>query len=336
MKIAYVCYWDLRRRDGVTDKIDGQVGRWRAAGHEVDVRSIRPGHARLRATTELARALRSSRPDIVYLRYDLFLPPLLYGFGSAALVLELNSNVQAELEARSDLSARYERVQRRILLRRADAAVAVTRELERELRRDRPGLATAVISNGVELAAAPSAAARAEGAPRLVYVGESAYWQGVDKILELAQRFPAWRFDLVGLRSRPAPANVAFHGFLGRGEYERLLAAADVGIGTLALHRKRMDEACPLKVRRYLEFGLPVLLGYVDTDLDALDVWWLLKLPNVEENVRDGAGEIEAFVHRVLGRRVPRAEVERLVSADVKEAERLAFFDDVLAQRSDS
>lgn len=336
MKIAYVCYWDLRRRDGVTDKIEGQVARWRAAGHEVEVHSIRPGDARLRATTVLARALRSSRPDLVYLRYDLFLPPLLYGFGSAALVVEVNSNSQAELRARSELSARYERVQRRILLRRADGAVAVTHELERELQRDRPGLATMVISNGVEFAAAPSDAARGQEAPRLVYVGESAYWQGVDKILELAKRFPAWRFDLVGVASRPAPANVAFHGFLGRGDYERLLAASDVGIGTLALHRKQMDEACPLKVRRYLEFGVPVLLGYVDTDLDELDAWWLLKLPNVEENVRDGAGEIEAFVERVAGRRVPRAEVERLVSADVKEAERLAFFEDVVAQRSDS
>lgn len=336
MKIAYVCYWDLRRRDGVTDKIEGQVGRWRAAGHEVQVHSIRPGDARLRATTALARALRSSRPELVYVRYDLFLPQLLYGFGSAAVVVEVNSNVQAELKARSELSARYERVQRRILLRRAEAAVAVTRELERELQRDRPGLATTVISNGVDLAAAPSAAARVEGAPRLAYVGESAYWQGVDKIVELARRFPAWRFDLVGVAARPAPGNVTFHGFLGRGDYERLLAAADVGIGTLALHRKQMDEACPLKVRRYLELGLPVLLGYVDTDLDALDTWWLLKLPNVEENVHDGALEIEAFVERVAGRRVPRTEVEPLVSADRKEAERLAFFENVVAQRSDS
>ena len=96
-----------------------------------------------------------------------------------------------------------------------------------------------------------------------------------------------------------------------------------------------MDEACPLKVRRYLEYGLPVLLGYRDTDLDAVDSWWLLRLPNTEENVVTSLAEIDSFVARARGRRVPREEVEPLISAAAKETARLAFFDEVVRPRSD-
>lgn len=334
MRIAYICYWDLRRADGVSDKITAQVARWRTAGHEVELHSLAPGPSRLLGTAKLAARVRSSRPDLVYLRYDLFMPPILWAFGSAALVAEFNSNIGAEL-ARSALSARYERVQRRAIIRRADGAVAVTGELLRELKLDRVGLATEVIANGVEFQ--PPPAAKPHGAaPRLVYVGEAVYWQGVDKILLLAEAFPDWRFDLVGVESIAVPPNVTLHGFLGREAYTQVLVDADVAIGTLALHRKQMNEASPLKVRRYLEFGLPVILGYVDTDLDPIDAWWLLKLPNGETNVRDATAEIESFVTSAAGRRVPREEVEPVVSTAVKERARLAFFESVVGQRRDS
>lgn len=38
-----------------------------------------------------------------------------------------------------------------------------------------------------------------------------------------------------------------------------------VCIGTLALHRKNMTEASPLKTREYLAHGFPVIIGYKDT-----------------------------------------------------------------------
>ena len=155
------------------------------------------------------------------------------------------------------------------------------------------------------------------------------YWQGVDKIIELAEARPSWSFDLVGVEDAQRAANVTCHGFLARDGYAQLLERADVALGTLALHRKQMNEASPLKVRRYLEFGLPLILGYTDTDLVGLDPWWLLTLPNVETNVRDSLAEIDRFVTAVAGRRVPRADVEPLISAAAKETRRLAFFESV-------
>ena len=37
MRIAFVCYWNKLARDGVAYKVEGQVARWRAEGHDVEV-----------------------------------------------------------------------------------------------------------------------------------------------------------------------------------------------------------------------------------------------------------------------------------------------------------
>ena len=104
-----------------------------------------------------------------------------------------------------------------------------------------------------------------------------------------------------------------------------MLARADVAIGTLALHRKGMSEACALKTRQYLAYGLPVVLGHEDTDFSGADPWFLLRLPNTEANVRDHVEQIRAFVDGVKGRRVQRSEIEGRLSAEVKEAQRIEF-----------
>jgi glycosyltransferase involved in cell wall biosynthesis len=341
MKIAYVCYWNMSRRDGVAAKIRSQLDHWQHAGHEAELFFLTPEPApdradenaflfsgatsRIAATARLAAAVRRFRPDLLYLRYDVFTPPLARAFGTWPAVAEFNSNIAAELQARSSGTATYERIQRRFLLPRLAGAVAVTHELERALQRERRQLTTTVISNGVDLG--PATAHVEDGSsPRLVYLGEGVYWQGIDKIVELAEALPEWRFDVVGADRCPAPENVAWHGFMSPDRYASILARADVGLGTLALHRKQMEEACPLKVRRYLEFGLPVILAYTDTDLVGLDPWWLLRLPNSEHNVAERLDLIEAFVDEVKGRRVSRVEVEPLVSASAKETARLEFF----------
>lgn len=39
-----------------------------------------------------------------------------------------------------------------------------------------------------------------------------------------------------------------------------------LGIGSLGLYKNNMQEACPLKSREYIANGLPILIGYFDTD----------------------------------------------------------------------
>ena len=341
MRIAYACYWDARRRDGVAEKIESQLAAWRRLGHEAELFVLTPAGGelrmqgrpfpfagvagRIRATRRLDAAVQSARPDAVYLRYDLFLPPPLRAIGSAPTVVEVNSDTGAELRARSRSAAAYERLQRPLILGRASGAVCVTHELAEKLGRGRAGLPIEVIANGIDLGGIETLRAPGGKETRLVYLGADVYWQGVDKVLALAAATPDWTFDLVGVDPSRSTGNLTCHGFLERDAYEPLLARADVAIGTLALHRKRMDEACALKIRQYLAYGLPVVLGHEDTDFLGIDPWFLLRLPNSETNVRDHVEEIRAFVAGVKGRRVERREIEGRLSAGVKEAHRIDF-----------
>jgi hypothetical protein len=89
------------------------------------------------------------------------------------------------------------------------------------------------------------------------------------------------------------------------------------------MHRIPLEEACPLKVREYLAFGLPVLIGYTDTDIPARAPY-ALQIPNTEDNVATRVKEIRTFVEGWRGRRVPREMVAHM-DWSVKEEARLRF-----------
>jgi hypothetical protein len=164
-------------------------------------------------------------------------------------------------------------------------------------------------------------------------MGDDPFWQGVDKLIAVAPQLPDWRIDLIGVASERRLPTVTFHGFLPREEYEPILARSDVAFGALALHRKQMNENSALKVPTYLAYGLPTIIGYEETNFVDTEPWYLLRLPNVESNVRDGLERIRSFGQEAKGRRVPRNEVAERISASAKEAARLSFFEAVLSGR---
>ena len=110
------------------------------------------------------------------------------------------------------------------------------------------------------------------------------------------------------------------------------MSNCDLAISTLALYRKGMEEACPLKTRECLAYGLPMVLPYVDTDLKDLDADFLLKIPNKEDNIQSHGQAIHDFAYRMRGRRVDRDQVA-LIDQVAKEAERIRFFEEIIASR---
>src|SRR5437868_14905312 len=99
MKIGYLCYWDLEADDGVARKVRGQARVWQDAGHEVSLVAIRPGHRR-EETAAAVDELEASVPDLVYLRYDLFLPAVWRMAARVPTVVEVNSDDRAEMRLR--------------------------------------------------------------------------------------------------------------------------------------------------------------------------------------------------------------------------------------------
>ena len=316
MRIAYLCYWDLASGDGVARKIEGQARLWREAGHDVDVVSIRPGERRAR-TPAAVSAVERARPDLLYLRYDLFLPPVWRLARGLRTVVEVNTDDRAEMLLRGPAARAWNVLNRRRIFRAAAGVVPVTRELARSF-----GGLVEVVANGADPDAVPALPVPGNERPRAVFAGSPEIaWHGVDRLLELAWSMPELDFDLVGPAPSRMPANVSVHGTLGRDAYWAVLARADIAFGSLAMERAGLREGCPLKVREYLLAGLPTVVGYEDTDFPGELPWYLARY--------GGAGQVRSFLETVRGRRAPRDELETRLSWRTKETARLSFFERV-------
>ena len=146
MKIAYAGYVAAYTTDGVNDKIRAQIAAWTDMGHEVALYCLSPPPSagddaprvdgsvftftslpeRFKATRALARAIRSTRPDLVYVRYDLFLPPLPVLLSPLPVVLEINTDDRKETRIDGRLAWLYNELTRGASFRAASGLVCVT------------------------------------------------------------------------------------------------------------------------------------------------------------------------------------------------------------------
>lgn len=353
MKIAYIAHVNFSRNSGVVKKILSQATWWRQFGHLVRVfwltrkEELQAGASeweefivykggpmsasRHLALRDLGFRVRSWSPDLVYLRRDMVYPTYVALAETFPTVVEINSDELAELRLYKQFAHYvYHSLSRPLLDRRVKGFVFPTRELAYSSYYRRVLAHKKVIANGIDFRVIPTLPPAVNEKPVLVFLGEVASWHGIDKICRLALAFPDWKFHLIGVdKVVCASANVVAHGFLTKEQYLPIIATADVGIGTLALHRNGMNEASPLKVREYLALGLPVIIAYDDTDFPE-GAPFILRLPNTENNIEGSLAEIRRFVGEWKGRRVPRSAISHLDLA-VKEKERLLFFEQVLA-----
>ncbi|AUL41486.1 glycosyltransferase family 4 protein [Bordetella parapertussis] len=347
MRIAYLTFELPDTRTGVGKKILAQGNFWRAAGNQVrnfvlrapafpalnEVEFLcqrRPGGPMVAAMLSGARigaALEAWRPDVIYARQMLWWPGALRALRAAPLIIEYNSIARNEYRSSSKLKYLLEITSSRYFPRQARGIVAVTPEL----------LATVpatqaegiVIGNGYDFAKAVPRAAPDNARARLLLVGSLGQpWLGADKVARMAALMPEYDFDVVvpGLKLA-GPPNLYCHGALFDADLAARYAATDVALGTLALHRKGMAQAAPLKTREYLAYGIPVVGGYDDPDLDGAAYW--LNIGNAEDNIDRNIENIRNFVTQWRGRLPDRGDIESRLGFSGKECARLDFFERV-------
>lgn len=360
MRIAYVSlHWPRTRNSGVGKKIQAQLAAWNARGHEAhlfmhtsqyepqsdliegDYFSYRTAGKlkteinRIAAMQHMLEAIRRFRPDIIYLRYSIYVYPAHRLMDIAPVVEEINTNDLTQHEGLGAIYSLYNRLTRGIFLHRVRGLVTVSRELSVSSAFAPYRKPTRIIANGCLLDGFPQLPAPSNKIPHLVFIGNPGYlWHGVDKLIGLACRLPDVHIDIVGYDQLPGfellPDNLTLHGYLSAQEYQHVLASADVAVSSLALHRVQLEEASPLKSRECLACGLPLIVAYADTDLDDTDCDFLLKIPNKEDNIQTHAQPIRDFAYRMRGRRADREFLKKYIDADQKEAMRLSFFEELL------
>ncbi len=354
MRIAYFLTWHAGVGQGVLEKVGDQVNNWTANSHDVGVFLITDevsceidsrhvprfrifGFSNqlgsLFAQVRAVRHLKKYSPDIVYFRPSLRNLWLLRFLHQFPVVAEIQTNDL--IEARLISWPRFVMTWlSRKVLSRVNGLVFVSRELE--IAPEFAGLTALriAIGNGIDLSRVSPVHGRVKQGPlSFLFVATSeSPWQGVDLLLSLARERRDWRFHVVGgiSNSVSAPSNVEYHGFKDSESLRLLAQISDVGVGTLGLYRKEMQEASPLKVRTYLALGLPVIGAYLDTDLSS-DCDYFLQIPNTPNSLLESVDEIESFARRWQGRRV---HPDNLTSIDslFKENARLDFFSRVISE----
>lgn len=359
MRVAFLVNWREGAGSGIYNKVADQAAAWERLGHDVGLFVSTEAGAvedwqRLPATRFVAsrtgsplskllareRAVRRADewgPDVGYVRHGLVYPGLLRFARRYPLVVEVNGDDLAELAHVAPRQRAVARLTRGALLRSAAGVVYVTDELSRRPAFSRYGVPGTVVANGIDLASFEQLPRRTDGPLTFALVGNPGTpWHGVDQVAELARARPSWVFHVVGPTEGelggPAPANVQLHGVMDREQLHALLAEVDVGLGTLALHRKGLQEASALKVREYLALGLPVVIGNTDTDFPR-GADFLLTVPNEPGGLLSRADDVEAFARRWRGRAVSRAAVASL-DTRLKETARLEFLKARVARSS--
>lgn len=364
MKIGYVLDWDIIAQSSVLNKIQKKILYWESLGHEVclflvsyktdsqfipklkniriferadlsilKLSSLKTFFGRNRAFGRMLKEMRVFCPDIVYLRPGMmWYPNVSKIVSSFPTVLELNSIDEEEAKIYyPDMDIRYKifKYGRKDLLKKCSGIVSLTDEIGKRYQSFKKK--TIVISNGVSFP--ETAPEKVLEGINIIFVGTPGQpWQGFDQFVKMASLLPDFTFHLVGPTlselGLEGSSNLICHGFMDAKRLGELYRCCHIGVGTLALFKKNMQEACPLKVREYVANQLFLILGYTDTDFHGKP--FSLYIDNSPDNVQKNITEIKSFILDIASQRNINDPVEKKQYAvHTKEDERLRFLSDV-------
>jgi len=221
-------------------------------------------------------------------------------------------------------------------VRKTVGILGVTGEIaryERDLRA--PGKPCASYPNGIDAAVVDLAEdRRGEDSLSAIFIcGRFSAWHGLDRLVRAVEQAECisdqLRIHLVGHIPDHQRALVealderrsvfVIHGFLEPGKYLDLLAAADIGIGSLALDRQNMRQGSTLKVSELLASGIPVYSGHEDAALPPDFPYYFVQLPV----------ELNAMI--AFGRRMKAVSRQQVRDASIPYIEKKAAMRGVVA-----
>ncbi len=290
--------------------------------------------------------LTAYNPDLVYYRNTAYSSTIHQVNKRFVTVCEINTLELAEYKLQRFNNLKYFfRYLHYILLHRfsfngVNGIVGVTHEIIDQIKSSGYTSYTAVVPNSInvsEYLKPRTAEISVSQIPKLVFIGTPGMsWHGVDRIIKIAEAtLNQLEFHIIGYGEGDfdnAPENVRFYGVLPSNETYRVISSCHIGIGTMALFRKKMDEACPLKVRECLAYRLPMILGYEDTAYITDNTTrkakypdYILKISNQEEITEEDITRIVNFCYNNIGRQLSIEDVAPFIDVHLLETRRLEF-----------
>jgi len=206
------------------------------------------------------------------------------------IITEHHSIVETELKALevgrlNPVRILLERFNAPKILSYAIGIIGVTEEIKRKqleiLAHDRPSM---VISNSLDVESVKMTRFKPFDGRSLNMISVSTTffpWQGLDRLVEAMKAYQGkthLNLNLVGNFEASSKLKTmketsieqgSIH-VLGEVHGERLdeyFSKANLAVSTLALHRKKLTDACPIKTREYVARGIPFIYAYNDVDI---------------------------------------------------------------------
>ena len=144
----------------------------------------------------------------------------------------------------------------------------------------------------------------------LFALSQSLPWHGIERLImslyhykgqknitvHFAGNISAKDIDSTYLTRLPRAVSLIFHDLLSTADLSKLAQKCDLGVATLALHKKNMSEACSLKTRFYLNERLPFIYAYDDPDFSHDEIF-CLHYPNDDSFI--DLDEVVGFVEKM-------------------------------------
>jgi glycosyltransferase involved in cell wall biosynthesis len=346
MRIAYLINHDISKNDGVTKKILSQINSWKQEGHGVEVFCTTPSlgdsilpakqylfssyiKSRLKVNDELVANVKQYSPSIIYFRYDTWSKTLSLLMKEYKVITELNTNdldeyyllMKKERSLKAILRYLSYYFLRSKVLANVSGIVSVTKEIMHLPSVKKFRKPSEYIPNGIDISKFHVVKEGIEERTGLFFIGTpNQPWHGIDLIEIIASKLPEFDFHIVGVDG-VSQSNIYYYGYLVKDEYVKILKKCHICIGSLALFRNNMSEACPLKVREYLANGFPTVVGYNETAfLNQETPSWFKKID--VENLN----EIKKFVIENRDVILSHEDVVRYIDSKMIEKKRLQFF----------
>jgi hypothetical protein len=362
MRIAYISlHWARTLNSGVGKKIYRQIEAWESLGHRARLfmhsesacdANLLPSEkffyptnkgifqrelGRIYAMKELLYAVKHYKPNIIYLRYGIYVYPVHRLASIAPIIEEITTNDVAQHKGLGLPYNLYNHLTRGLLLSNTSGLVCLSKELMLSPHNAKFKKPIEIIGDGIDINNITPLPVPQNAQPRIAFIGSpGSLWQGIEKLVQLANDFSDISIHIIGYDQidghHSLPDNLFLYGYLDEATYTKILATMDCAIGSLALHRIDLDESSPLKTRECLALGLPMVLPYKDTDLNDLNSEFLLEIPNREDNIMTHGRLIRNFAYNMRGKRVKRTIVAPYIDSQHKEKKRIAFFERVIKQ----
>ncbi len=355
MNIAYIISHDTSTNDGVTKKILAQITEWKYLEHKVTLFNIFniQSHFGLSAKTyaplgyiksrlflysDLLADIEKIGPSLVYIRYDSWYLTLNTIAKRFKTIVEINTNQKLEykllVKTQKSLKAifRYlfHRIGQNIFLPNVTGIITVTEELSNDPLIKKFNKPNIYVPNGIDLTKFTAVKNQFNTEKRigLFFMGTSGQsWHGIDLIKKLSYQLPEYDFHIVGIQGN-STNNLIYYPFLQKIQYIQILKKCHICLGSLALYRKGIQEACPLKVREYIAYGYPIIINYLDTAfIDSKKIpEWVFRLDINNINFV----QLASFINKYKNFIIPD---EEKVPFSIKETEskRIAFFNKLIA-----